>query len=151
MVSRRQIQKHKMSKAAANRFDRARNHFITKPLPSGCGMLPMKDVMVSSLSPHICTRETPQKPSDVSVSGPPWPTGGGCQQRAEVDGTGSRTAAAHSHSWWDTFGLSVPYINSFSILAAKITVPAVHLILWLMCSYYHNKVCIWVKVNLSPS
>lgn len=51
------------------------------------GMLPRKDVMVFSVSPHIFARETPRKPPDVSVPGPPWLTSAAME-------TGNR-------SWWD--------------------------------------------------
>lgn len=64
---------------------------IGKRLPFGyfSGMLPVKDAAVSSVSPHIVARETPLKPPDVSVPGPPWLTGAAGGNELKLMGQGA--------------------------------------------------------------
>lgn len=44
---------------------------------------------MSSVSPHIFARETPQKPPDVSVPGPPWLTGVAGNRQLKLMGRGA--------------------------------------------------------------
>lgn len=66
-------------------------------------MLPMKDVMMSSVSPHITACETPQKSPDVPVPGPPWLTGLAGTRELKLMGQGAaQWQRTHSHSACDS-------------------------------------------------